>query len=88
MSMNTENKGKKLKGEVVGTAMQKTIKVAVLRYVKHPKYKKFIKKVKKYLVHDPEEKAKEGDIVEIVESRPISKRKKFVLKNIVKSSEK
>ncbi len=77
-------KGKVLRGTVVGTAMQDTAKVEVARFVKHPRYKKFIKRIKKYLVHDKGNTASVGDIVEIQESRPISKRKHFVLKRIIK----
>jgi len=73
------NLGKTLRGTVVGVAMKDTAKVAVARYVKHAKYKKFVKQVKKYLVHDPENSADLGDKVVIRESRPISKNKHFVL---------
>ncbi|PCH91644.1 30S ribosomal protein S17 [Candidatus Kaiserbacteria bacterium] len=76
---NTQKAGKTLRGTVVGTDMEKTAKVAVSRYVKHPKYKKFIKQVKKFLVHDPENSATVGDKVVIRESRPISKNKNFVI---------
>ena len=78
--------GKILKGKVIGTAMQDTAKVLVTRYVKHPRYKKYIKIHKKYLVHDKGNKAKEGDIVEIKESRPISKRKRFMLYKILQTN--
>jgi small subunit ribosomal protein S17 len=75
----TELKGRVLKGTVVATKMQDTITVAVERYVMHPKYKKFMRRTKKFLVDDKGNTAKEGDIVEIRETRPISKRKHFVL---------
>ncbi len=75
----TVRKGKVLRGTVVGTDMKDTAKVAVARYVRHPKYKKFIKLVKKYLVHDEGNTAVVGDTVSIRETRPISKRKHFVL---------
>ena len=68
-----------LRGTVVGTKMQDTITVAVERYVKHPKYKKYQRRTKKYLVHDVGNTAKVGDKVEIKESRPLSKRKRFAL---------
>lgn len=73
--------GKVLRGTVVGTTMDKTAKVAVARYVRHPKYKKFIKQVKKYLVHDENNTATVGDKVVIRETRPISKRKNFVIES-------
>lgn len=78
---STVRTGKTLRGTVVGTSMKDTANVAVARYVKHPKYKKFIKQVKKYLVHDPENTAAVGDKVVIRESRPISKRKNFILES-------
>lgn len=82
--MTTENtfadsKGRVLQGTVVASKMQDTITVAVERYVKHPKYKKFIRRTKKYLVHDKGNTAAVGAKVSIVETRPISKRKRFAL---------
>lgn len=59
--------------------MKDTITVAVERYVKHPKYKKFMRRTKKYLVHDAGNTAKEGEVVDIGETRPISRRKRFEL---------
>jgi small subunit ribosomal protein S17 len=70
---------KKLKGIVVSDAMNKTIVVLVNRYVKHPKYKKYIKRSKKYKVHDEENKYKKGDKVLIQETRPLSKDKHFIV---------
>ncbi len=71
--------GRVLSGTVVATKMQDTITVAVERYVMHPKYKKFMRRTKKFLVHDKGNTAKEGDKVEIRETRPLSKRKHFEL---------
>ncbi len=81
MSNTTTEMGTRrvLRGTVVSTKMQDTITVAVERYVKHPKYKKFQKRTKKYLVHDKGNTAGAGDIVEIRETRPLSKRKHFEL---------
>lgn len=73
------SKGRVLRGTVVATKMQDTATVAVERYVKHPKYKKFLRRTKKYLVHDAGNTAQVGDKVEIKESRPISKLKRFIL---------
>ena len=72
-------KGRVLSGTVVSTKMQDTITVAVERYVMHPKYKKFMRRTKKFLVDDKGNTAKEGDTVEIRETRPLSKRKHFEL---------
>ena len=77
--MSTEIKGRVLRGTVVKAAMQDTCTVAVERYVKHPKYKKYLRRTKKYLVHDAGNTARVGDKVEIKEVRPISKRKAYAL---------
>ena len=74
-----EGKGRVLQGTVVASKMQDTCTVAVERYVKHPKYKKYLRKTKKYLVHDAGNKAVVGTKVEIIETRPLSKRKRFAL---------
>lgn len=71
--------GRVLRGTVVSTKMTDTITVAVERYVMHPKYKKFMRRTKKFLVDDKGNTAKEGDKVEIRETRPLSKRKHFEL---------
>ena len=79
MSTSEINAGRTLRGKVVASKMTDTITVAVERYVKHPKYKKFLRRTKKYLVHDQGNTAKVGDVVDIKEVRPISKRKSFAL---------
>jgi small subunit ribosomal protein S17 len=66
-----------LKGVVTSDKMDKTIVVEVTRFVEHKKYGKRIKKTKKYKVHDETNSKKVGDTVEIEETRPISKDKKF-----------
>jgi small subunit ribosomal protein S17 len=71
--------GKVLRGTVVKSAMKDTVTVAVMRYVKDVKYKKFVKRVKKYLVHNPGNTAEVGTMVNIKETRPISKNKNFVV---------
>ena len=68
---------KELRGKVVSDKMQNTAVVAVSRYVKHPKYKKFMKKTAKFSAHNPGNKAKEGDMVTIRSCRPLSKTKLF-----------
>jgi len=78
--METENKqGKTFEGIVVKSAMKDTATVQVERYVKHPKYKKFMRLSKKFLVHDVGNTAQIGEKVTIRETRPISKRKRFIL---------
>ena len=75
--------GRIFKGTVVKTAMKDTMTVSVSRLVKHPKYKKYMEISKKFLVHDSGNTARVGDIVLIKETRPISKRKNFVLHDTV-----
>jgi small subunit ribosomal protein S17 len=69
--------GNTLTGVVVSDKMDKTVVVSVSRFVKHPKYGKFYKINKKYKAHDENNEWKMGDKVEIAETRPISKDKKF-----------
>lgn len=80
--MTTEEKttnSRVLRGKVVASKMTDTITVAVERYVKHPKYKKYLRRTKKFLVHDKGNTAKIGETVDIKEVNPISKRKSFEL---------
>lgn len=75
----TKTGGRVLRGTVVASKMQDTCTVAVERFVKHPKYKKYQRRTKKYLVHDAGNTAQVGQQVEIRETRPLSKRKRFEL---------
>lgn len=75
----TSVKPQSFKGTVVKTAMKDTATVEVSRYVKHPKYKKYQTRTKKFLVHDEGNTAQVGDQVTIVACAPISKRKTFKL---------
>ena len=77
--------GKTFEGVVVKSAMKDTATVQVERYVKHPKYKKYMKLSKKFLVHDVGNRAQIGEKVVIRETRPISKRKRFVLVSRISS---
>jgi len=70
-----------LQGVVVSSKADKTVTVKVERRFKHPIYKKFIKVSKKYAAHDPNNKFQEGDKINIIESRPISKTKTWVVIN-------
>jgi small subunit ribosomal protein S17 len=79
---------KKLNGVVIRTAMEKTTVVRVNRLKKHKMYTKFIRSYSQYLVHDPLDKCQVGDKVKIIESRPISKRKRWQLLEIIEKSEK
>ena len=76
--MEQENKKiRTLKGTIVSDKMQKTIVVAVSRLVKHPKYKKYHKVTHRYKVHDEKNEYHTGEKVEICESRPLSKDKRW-----------
>jgi len=85
--MSTEEKSrghrKKREGIVLTNAMDKTIVVKVTRMTQHPRYKKYIKVTKKYYAHDEENKAKAGDKVSIIESRPMSKMKRWRLLEVI-----
>ncbi|MBI4082718.1 MAG: 30S ribosomal protein S17 [Candidatus Lambdaproteobacteria bacterium] len=70
-------------GVVVSDKMDKSIVVQVERTVRHPLYAKIMKRTKKYVVHDEENGAHEGDVVRIMESRPLSRRKRWRLIEVV-----
>jgi small subunit ribosomal protein S17 len=80
----TTTQGKTFEGVVVKSAMKDTCTVLVERYVKHPKYKKYMRLSKKFLVHDAGNTAPVGAKVIIKEVKPLSKLKRFVLKEITK----
>lgn len=81
----TRNRRRVLQGIVVSDAMQDTISVRVERRYKHRLYGKFVRAHKKYLAHDAGNTAKVGDVVQIMECRPISKNKRYRLSQIVES---
>ena len=70
-------------GEVVSTKMAKTIVVSVSRRVPHPLYKRIVTKRKKFYAHDEQRAAKQGDTVRIVASRPLSRLKRWRLKEVL-----
>ena len=74
---------REIQGVVVQKAGDKTATILVERRVMHPRYRKFVKRFKKYLVHDEKNEVKPGDTIVAVECRPLSKRKAFRLKEIV-----
>ena len=73
-------------GIVTSTKMQKTIVVEVRRRVAHPVYKRIVTKRSKFMAHDEHAKAHEGDMVRIVESRPLSRNKRWSLKEVLRSA--
>ena len=86
MAELVRNERKTREGVVVSDKMQKTIVVEVRDKIKHQLYKKTMNKTKKYKVHDENNEAGIGDIVEIVETRPLSKDKYFRLVRIVEKA--
>ena len=73
-------------GKVVSASNDKTITVLVETYKNHPLYKKRVKYSKKYVAHDEKNVAKEGDTVRLTASRPLSKTKRYVLKEVVEKA--
>ena len=80
--LNRNNRKEKI-GNVVSNRMDKSITVAVERRVKHPIYGKFVKTTKKFMAHDENNDCKIGDTVRIMETRPLSKNKRWRLVEIV-----
>lgn len=84
--METRNFRKVRTGEVVSNRMEKSITVAIERRIKHPLYKKFFKKTTKLMAHDEKNECRVGDIVKIMETKPLSKRKNWRLVEIVEKA--
>jgi small subunit ribosomal protein S17 len=78
----SKTKKRTMEGEVVGTATAKTAIVRVKSRVLHPMYKKYFIRGRRYKVHDPESKCRIGDQVTIIECRPVSKEKKWMVHSI------
>ena len=83
MEKTTRNARKERVGLVVSNKMDKSILVAIQRQVKHPIYGKFVKKTTKLMAHDENNDAGEGDTVRIMETRPLSKNKRWRLIEVV-----
>ena len=84
MSQGHRGKRKTFIGEVVSDKMDKTVVVAVTRLVRHPLYEKVIKRTKKYHAHDERNECRVGDIVEIMETRPLPKTKRWRVTRIIR----
>ena len=74
---------KVLTGKVVSAKMQKTIVVQVERKLRHPKYRRVVRRYSKFKVHDQNGQAKPGDAVKIIETRPLSKEKRWMLVEVI-----
>ncbi len=77
---------KEKQGVVVSNKMDRTAVVLVAEYDQHPKYKKIIETTKKYKAHDAENICQEGDVVRIIESKPISGSKRWQVASIVEKA--
>ncbi len=75
-------------GEVISDKMSKTVVVAVTRLTQHPIYKKTIKEISKFKAHDEKDECKKGDMVSIIESRPVSKDKRWKVLEVVRRGSK
>jgi len=73
-------------GTVVSDKMDKTVVVRVERLVQHPMYRKYVRQRKKYKAHDPENSCRIGDQVDIIETRPLSKDKRWRIQTILRQS--
>lgn len=86
-SQGTAKKGARtLTGKVVSNKMQKSIRVAVERFVPHPRYRKYQRRTTNFLAHDENNECQEGDVVTIEECRPLSRHKSWRLVKIVSSA--
>lgn len=78
---------KHMVGVVVGDKMDKTVMVEISRTTRHRLYGKVMRRTKKYMAHDEDNACRVGDRVEIIESRPLSRRKRWAVKRIVRPAE-
>ena len=83
---NTQKKKRELIGMIVSDKMEKSVVVQVERFVQHKVYKKYIKRYKKYHAHDAANECHIGDTVKIVETRPLSKLKRFRVVEILEKA--
>ena len=81
--MKARGQSRELEGNVVSDRMDKTVVVVVQRLVKHPLYQKYIRKKARYKAHDEKNECRIGDRVLIVESRPLSRYKRWRVKQII-----
>ncbi len=84
--MSDRGNRRTIKGVVIGNKMDKTIVVLAERLVKHPKFHKYLKRRAKYNVHDEENRCNVGDSVLIVESRPLSRQKRWRMRKILEKA--
>ena len=88
MENKTSTRGRRIEvvGEVISDKMDKTVSVLISRMIRHAKYGKYLKRTSVFKAHDEKNEAKIGDIVRIVETRPLSKTKRFSLVEVVEAA--
>jgi small subunit ribosomal protein S17 len=86
MSENKTVIRKQITGVVTSSKMDKSITVSVERRIKHPIYGKYVKKTKKFMAHDESNQCQEGDTVKLIESRPLSAKKRWRLVEIIEKA--
>lgn len=80
---STRGRQKIREGRVVSAKMDKTAVVAITVQIKHPQYKKYVKRTRKFFAHDQRNECQEGDMIRIVETRPLSKNKRWRVQEII-----
>ena len=74
-------------GTVISNRMEKTVAVAIVRSYQHPLYKKVVRSTKKILVHDEQNQCNVGDVIQVIETRPLSRRKRWRVQTIVSAAQ-
>jgi small subunit ribosomal protein S17 len=85
--MQAQGQRKTLVGEVVSTKMMKTVSVRVDRLMKHPKFSRYVRRSRTFLAHDENSMCQPGDRVQIIESRPLSRHKRWRVVEIIERAE-
>ncbi len=74
-------------GTVVSNRMDKSVTVAIVRRYQHPLYKKVVRSTKKVLAHDEQNNCKVGDVIQVIETRPLSKRKRWRVQSVITAAQ-
>jgi small subunit ribosomal protein S17 len=85
-SIESRGRRNEVIGQVISDKMEKTCKVKIYRVVKHPKYKKYVRRTSVFTAHNGDNKAKTGDTVRIVETRALSKTKRWKVAEIIEAA--
>ncbi len=87
--LNVEKRGhRKIRtGRIVSNRMEKTVSVAIVRSYQHPLYKKVVRTTKKVLAHDEQNNCNVGDVVQVIETRPLSKHKRWRVQSIISAAQ-